>query len=324
MPKDIDYVISYIDYSQKEVVDLWEKTTGRVYENNANSNYLNFYLTLKLILDNIPFIRKLHIVCKDVQILPDDVNTLIEKSNGKIVRVNESQIMPDNYISFSSGCIEMFLWKIPDLSEYFIYGNDDMIPIKKMNVNHFFEEDKPHILFGKSDNKFGCIYDLHCSNNTNLIFHRTKNNDSYSQIIKTKHTVRPIRKSICEDCFNEYEKFIMSSLYPVRFFNNFNFDLFMIYGLRNDTVINKKSPYRFSMMSPNPQKLQTYQKFIDEGLYNMLPDMICINDSTKVQEEDCKKTKEELENLIKKLSGNIPQRSSFKERGIWKYFRKKD
>ena len=36
----------------------------------------------------------------------------------------------------------MFLWNIPNLSEYFIYANDDMLPTKGMKPSDFFENGK--------------------------------------------------------------------------------------------------------------------------------------------------------------------------------------
>lgn len=305
---EIDYIVCYIDYSQKEIVELWEKTTGNEYGNNANHVYLDFSLIVKQILKNLPFIRNLYIVCKDIQKLPDDLNELIRSSDNRIIRVNESEIMPNNYITFSSACIEMFLWKIPGLSEYFIYGNDDMIPLKPLSIDNFFEDGVPHIRFNKYKSKFGCLYDLHNSNNTNLIFNRIKNNDEYSECLRTEHTIRPMRKSICEKCYDEYESFIMSSLYKVRYFNNFNFDLYMLYGVRYDMIRNKQLNYKFLYQHANQYKLKRLSILIDNGYYDMLCDVLCINDSLGLEENNCDGIKSEFLNLIEKVN-NPPSKS---------------
>ena len=48
----IDYIVSYIDFSQKEIKDLYREVAGEEYASNVNSDYLDFTLTLKLILKN--------------------------------------------------------------------------------------------------------------------------------------------------------------------------------------------------------------------------------------------------------------------------------
>ena len=278
----IDYILSYIDFEQLEIQNLYKEVTGKEYKNFHNSSYLDLELVLKLILKNLPFINKLYITCKDVQKFPDNVNKLINGSNGKIVRMNESRFMPNKYISFSASCIEMFLWKIPGLSEHFIYGNDDMLPLKPLTKDMFFNEEyTPIIEINQSKIELTNQYRLHTLNENNLIFDKQDDKD-YQTLLLVAHTIRPLTKTICKECFKEYKKFIMNSLYPVRYFNNFTFNLYVLYGFDNGLLINEPLHYdfKFEMLKDNLNVLTKIKDKIKNDYINLC-DLLCINDNMK-------------------------------------------
>lgn len=191
--------------------------------------------------------------------------------------------MPDNYITFSSACIEMFIWKIPGLSKYFIYGNDDMIPIRPMNKNMFIVNNQVINNIVKYENDLHCLYDLHCLNNTNLIFQRYKNNDDYMYYYKSTHSLRVLNKNLCEECYNKYKIFIHNSLYQRRFFNNFNIDLYVLYAYKNNYNVNKII-YKFdytNLYNEDIRKefLDKLNNLIKDNEYYNLPHIICLNDN---------------------------------------------
>ena len=298
----IDYVLSYIDYNQKEVQELYTKVSNKEFNYKYNLNYIDIELVIRLIFKNMAFINNLYIVCKDIQVLPDNVENLIKEFDGRIIRINESQIIPDNYITFSSACIEMFIWKIPGLSEYFIYGCDDMIPIRQLNQHMFFENDKTinSVPFHQIYNFF-CLYYLHCLNNTNLIFNRCKNNDNYNLVYESTHTFRSLRKSLCEECYNKYKSFIDSSITPIRFYNNFNMDLYVLYAIKNNLNIDElRYVYQFDNLSTNINIINYLNLTIQLKNYKNLPDVICLNDTIEDEKtylEAIEKTKELLSKL---------------------------
>ena len=276
----IDYILSYIDFEQLEIQQLYKEVVGENYKNFHNYTYIDLELVLKLILKNLPFINKLYITCKDVQRFPDNVNQLIDNSNGKIVRMNESNFMPNNYITFSASCIEMFLWKIPGLSEYFIYGNDDMIPLKPLTKDMFFnEENTPIIEISRVKIELTNQYRLHTLNENNLIFDKRDDKD-YQTILLVAHTIRPLTKTICKECFKEYKKFIMNSLYPIRYFNNFTINLYVLYGFDNGLLLNEPLHYKFkfNMLKNDIKPLIDIKTKVNND-YDNLYDLVCINDN---------------------------------------------
>ena len=298
----VDYILPYIDFNQKEIQSLWYETTGvQIQELARNYTYLDLELTIKLILKNLPFINKLYITCKDVQQFPIEVQRLIDASNGKIIRVNESEFMPNNYITFSSACIEMFIWRIPGLSDYFRYSNDDMLPLKPLTIGHFFNNKVPIQYLEYGRNGLESIYDLHLSNATNLVLNRYQSNDDYKSTYYPRHTLRPMLKRVCQECYNKYKKFIDSSLTPLRCYNNLNFDFFLIYALNNNLLVNKPIDYNFQYIDSTDIKgLQTIYNNMQLGMYNNVPHIVCINDGA------CSKDKIDQ---IKNICDNIMSKS---------------
>ena len=63
----------------------------------------------------------------------------LNSNNRRISIVDHSEIMPPNIIPcFNSIVIEKFLANIPGLSEYFLYGNDDMFFGRSVTPEFFF------------------------------------------------------------------------------------------------------------------------------------------------------------------------------------------
>lgn len=296
----IDYIVSYCDFSQKEIVKQYEEVTGEAYRSDVNFSYIDFTLLLMLIMKNLPFINKLYIVCKDVQKLPSDTEDLIAESRGKIVRVNESEFLPKGFVTFSSPCIELFLWKIKGLSEQFIYGDDDMIPLRPLKVTDFFKDGKPVMEFKWQNVPFSSLYDLMESNATNLIYDRKKNNDDYECVCYAEHTMKPLTKSICEECYVTYEKFITASLYPVRFFHNFDIDLYLFYGCKYGMITEEALPYRFAYC---PNSEENVKMLAERG--EDIEDVVCVNDEWWVSKEE----KEIVRDMMYKLMMEIYQKA---------------
>ncbi len=86
----------------------------------------------------MPWIRKVFFVTYGH--LPQWLNT----ENEKLVIVNHESFMPRKYLpSFSALSIEMNLHRIKDLSERFIYFNDDFFVLKPLKKSNFFKKGLP-------------------------------------------------------------------------------------------------------------------------------------------------------------------------------------
>ncbi len=82
--------------------------------------------------------------------VPKWLNTDYEK----VTIVDHSEIMPQEIIPcFNSAIIEYFLPFIPNLSEKFLYGNDDTFFGEEMRPEDFFIDNKPIVRVKKSGEK---------------------------------------------------------------------------------------------------------------------------------------------------------------------------
>ncbi len=72
--------------------------------------------------------------------IPEWLNT----DNPKLTVVNHEDYIPKEYLPvFQANPIEINFHRIPQLSEHFVYFNDDMFVISPMNKNDFFVNGKP-------------------------------------------------------------------------------------------------------------------------------------------------------------------------------------
>ena len=86
----------------------------------------------------MPFIRTVHLVVSNVEQVPKWLD------QRKVNVVLHKGIIPEILLpTFNSTTIEMFLCRIPGLSEHFIYSNDDMFAINPMTVDDFFKDGVP-------------------------------------------------------------------------------------------------------------------------------------------------------------------------------------
>lgn len=94
----------------------------------------------------MPFLRKIFIVTdgQDPEIdgfinehFPDR-NTRIEIVDHKVIFWGHEELLP----VFNSTAIETYVWNIPDLSEHFIYMNDDFFMVAPAAVEDFFRGNK--------------------------------------------------------------------------------------------------------------------------------------------------------------------------------------
>ena len=128
--KSIDFVISWVDGEDPEWIS---KRNSYKEENDADvrSERYRDFGTLKYLLRGIdsyaPWVRKVYLVTEGH--LPEWLN----KDCDKLEVVRHEDFMPAEVLpTFNSNAIEMYLHKIPGLSEKFVYFNDDMVILKKL------------------------------------------------------------------------------------------------------------------------------------------------------------------------------------------------
>ncbi len=123
---------------------------------------------------NMPWVRKVFLITEG------HVPSWLNKECEKLVHVKHGDYMPKKYLPiFSSHPIELNLHRIQDLSEQFIYFNDDMFVLKPLKEEMFFKQGRPvypAILHAPtSDDKSGVMPYVYLNNNLVINRHFDKN-----------------------------------------------------------------------------------------------------------------------------------------------------
>lgn len=246
-----DYVLTYVNNNDQKWINQYKETFGVLQTNNIRFNdYGTLYLIILGIRKYCEFIDDIYIIVSNKSQLSDEVMNL------DIKVVEHKEIIPDQFLpTFNSCTIEMFLGKIKGLSEYFIYGNDDMFFIDYCNYDNFFNKGKTVLSMNNITND-NSIYNNQCKNSFKLTLNEF--NFEYFKHIKMSkyikiltHQPHPIRKSIYNHIINLYNDEIYNSISKLREIKNFNQYIFCYYDyfINNTTNENKLNNLYFDKNS---------------------------------------------------------------------------
>jgi len=248
--------------------------------NNIDSNILERFqdnneiiYSIKNILKFLPWIRNIFIVTFDQ--IPDIIDE-------KIKIIDHKDIIPGIYLpTFNSHVIEIYLHKIPNLSDVFLYFNDDMIISKFMNKEDFIKDNKVAIFLDECNSKIGTA-------KVNEISYRSAWKNSNKWLDKNfkierrkKHCHAPIvvNKKIMEEIFNMMiEEIELFSINKFRAINDYNIicSIYPYYALYKDDafISNKKCICFYENES---------EKSLNDKINNIhLHDFLCINSYYKL------------------------------------------
>ncbi len=142
---DIDVVIPWVDPTDKE----WQASKNKFLKDLNNDkvdnsenrfrDWDNFKYVFRGIDKFMPWVHKIYLItCGQV---PDWMN---KEADDRLVIVNHSDYIPKEYLpTFSSHPIELNLHRIEELSEHFIYLNDDYFVINETSPEDFFVDGLP-------------------------------------------------------------------------------------------------------------------------------------------------------------------------------------
>lgn len=241
----IDVVLPYVRNDDEEWVEQFNKynsieNKGKINtESNGKMRYSSddmfFKYVIRSIYQFIPSIRKLHLLVASENQVPkwinkDTVNVVLHKD-----------FIPQEYLpTFNSCTIEMFLKNIPDLSENFIYTNDDILMLNQMRYTDFFSDSR-------------IVSDYHTSNLDGIKSHIWGGNfinssklffDNVNPIVPA-HRALPMKLSCVKDCYNKYEEQILNSITRFRDYKNLNQYIYTLYMLKENRLI--KVPLRYTL-----------------------------------------------------------------------------
>ncbi len=132
----IDLVYMWVDGNDPKWLEKKQRfmdnklnTVGR-YQDNQELKY-----SLRSIEKHLPWIRKIFILTDD------QTPAFLDTSHPKIEIVHHSQVIPKEILPlFNSTSIEYFIYKIPGLSEHFLFANDDTFVNDDLTPSFFFSK----------------------------------------------------------------------------------------------------------------------------------------------------------------------------------------
>lgn len=167
----IDFVVMWVDGSDPEWLKEKQKYDKTVTSNSDASIYryrdwdlLQYWF--RGVEKYAPWVNKIYFVTWGH--IPKWLNT----NNPKLVVVKHSEFIPEKYLpTFSANSIENNLFRIKDLSENFVYFNDDFYLIKPTKPTDFFRNDIPldTAVLNVHCPKKSIISQYFCINDTSII-----------------------------------------------------------------------------------------------------------------------------------------------------------
>ncbi|WP_168044660.1 Stealth CR1 domain-containing protein [Ectothiorhodospira sp. PHS-1] len=105
--------------------------------------------------------------------------------------------------TFNSLAIETFIWRINDLSEHFLYLNDDFFFCGPVRARDFFRDGKVLLR--------GAWHDWHAMEKLSFHGENNRNGAAYSgyhekSFFKAVHVAYPMKKSVLENAFHEHKE----------------------------------------------------------------------------------------------------------------------
>ena len=201
--REIDMVIPYVN-NQDEVwrrnyLQYFARVNYKKLADMRSARYEDIgliYYNLRLIEKNMPFIRTIYLLLSN----KEQVNHKLLPSKVKVIYHNE--FIPLRFLpTFNSTTIEMFLHNIKGLSEYFIYANDDMLPVGKLKEDDFFSDDgkiKMNYRYEKYEYNPKNPFRKQCLNSYQHVSDLVGLGYGLNEFIKPDHSITPMIKSHCK------------------------------------------------------------------------------------------------------------------------------
>ena len=229
-------------------------------------------LLIRCIRKNLPWIRTIYILLARPS-QAEYLSNLNVRSVPSIRFVYHKDFIPSQYLpTFNANTIEMWLHKIPDLSEYFIYGNDDVFPLSPLQPEDFFRNGLPcqHMkeeLYPKDPN----IFHKFVKNGLDMVAADwdVKFTDTW---LRTGHSLQPMLRSTVEHVCTIHADRILQSFTLRRDPKNFNQYIFPFWQHLSGQYIDHV-----------PQRRKINKNVPAEEMASIIQDkkngVVCINDN---------------------------------------------
>ena len=325
---EIDFVITWVDMDDPKWKDEFSRYSGKI-DNSVNGlsearfrdyGFLKYWF--RGVSAFAPWVRKVHFITSGQK--PDWLNT----KNPKIKMVSHREFIPEKYLPvFNSNLIEIYMHKIPNLSEQFVYFNDDFFITNNLTPTRFFENGLPKDIAAFRTNTGISQFEKMLKNNIRLINRHFNKKEVFKKdswkwydptygsrgrlnfllkhynkfiTLHTPHNAQPFLKSTFEDvwkhCGKELEQM---SLHRFRNKNDYTPELFRTWQICCSNF-SPYNTYKDTKMFPLMIKSKKAIKAVRDQSYSL----VCLNDNIHIRnyEQTMEKLKQSFEIILSEKS----------------------
>lgn len=268
----MDAVITYVNGLDPVWQDEYSSAVGGEVLSKRYRDWGTLKCLLRGIERHIPSVKNVFLVVSGETQVPD----WIDRSVVRVVL--HKDIIPERFLpTFNSTTIEMFLHRIPGLSEEFLYFNDDMFPVADCSHEDFFRDGKAVIGFARHLVAGGKYKK------------RVRNSDRQARkalgmrpglfFVRPQHTCSPMLRSESEAVYAFSQDIIFKVVSRLRTTSNFNQYLFLDYlYYQGKTVPGKISNKHLSPAVHSPETIVS-------NILDPKTKLLCINDVSMSDED---------------------------------------
>lgn len=276
------------------------------YSENENVCRIRDLNTMRYVLRGIdahcPWVNKVVLLMYDEEQVPDWIN----KDCEKLRIVYHKDFIPKEFLpNFNSEITANYIHKIKDISDVFLYMNDDMVITKDLPLNMYYENDKavhhPSLKAANWPIKPQCQWHEILNSSFNFI----KKITGKSINIDTKHMPMPVDKRIQEFIWFKHENDLLNSCKNARIRKAYTITN-EIYYVINEIYKNCKFRNIYHEFNCKAMWLSdnTSEKEIHDNLNNC--SIVCLNDSEMLNDD------QRMRNIITRNCEEVlPNKSCF-------------
>ena len=327
---EIDFVITWVDMDDPKWKKSFADYSGKIDNSHNSFSEARFrdYGFLKYWFRGVekfaPWVRKIHFVTCGQK--PE----WLDENNPKINLVNHEDYIPKQFLPcFNSNVLEFFLHKIPDLSEHFVYFNDDFFIINSVEQSRFFKNGLPCDIAAFRFN-FGMSQWAKMLKNNLVIINQHFNkkevmkdfrdkwfNETYGKkkrinyyfkyynkfsTLRTPHNAQPFLKSTFDEIWAVAEnELIKASTHRFRTTEDLTPELFRTWQICKGNF-EAYNTYNDTKMFP----LLIRSKQAIEAVKNQSYKLVCLNDNVHIRNY-----KQVMDNLKDAFESILPNKSNF-------------
>jgi len=296
---DIDYIFPWVNPNDEHWRRLFYKY--RRPDDLFDCRFRDFGLlkyVFRGIAANMPWINKVHIILAQDTQLPPWLNT------DHVNVIYHSDYIPKEFLpTYNSHTIESYLGNIQGLSEYLIYGNDDVYPVSPSNPEDWFSSDgKPKIRYMVSNEAPGTFKQF-CKKNFDDISDALRINHDDGYYMRPSHYSTPLTLTAIRETFNILKDHIKTGITRFRNFNtNYSFYVFVDYILlkKQNEPVSDKDTFGKCMTMLNNTEAREIANFVKTTTTRVL----CINDTEKTDMSN-------IQVLVKAFQEKFPNKCKY-------------